>query len=332
MCPAAAVAEESAKTAADAPKLTPVTIDSYVRAETDRHFKQRVEQGALGRFHVERGPIPVDRQPVVRMNRDTPYSTAIFDLTNPVTIEMPDTRGRYQTLVIINEDHYIQHVSYAPGKYTFTREKMGTRYIQASIRTLVNPEDPADVLAMTKAQDEVRVYQSDPGKFEIPNWDYASLAKLTKAIVQMGPWLPDSRRIFGSRADTDPVRHLIGTAGGIFGIGERDALYFTRFPKNNDGAMAYSLTVRDVPVDAFWSITVYNKDGFYEAPENAISLNSYTARKSQDGSYIIHFGGDPKAPNYLRIMPGWNYVVRLYRPRAEILDGTWKFPEAVPAG
>jgi hypothetical protein len=28
---------------------------------------------------------------------------------------------------------------------------------------------------------------------------------------------------------------------------------------------------------------------------------------------------------------GWNYTVRLYRPRAEILDGTWTFPQAQPA-
>jgi hypothetical protein len=27
-------------------------------------------------------------------------------------------------------------------------------------------------------------------------------------------------------------------------------------------------------------------------------------------------------------MKGWNYTVRLYRPRIEILNGTWKFPEA----
>jgi hypothetical protein len=33
-------------------------------------------------------------------------------------------------------------------------------------------------------------------------------------------------------------------------------------------------------------------------------------------------------PNCLPIMPGWNYIVQLYRPRAQILDGTWKFPEA----
>jgi hypothetical protein len=31
-------------------------------------------------------------------------------------------------------------------------------------------------------------------------------------------------------------------------------------------------------------------------------------------------------PNCLPIMDGWNYIVRLYRPRSEILDGTWSFP------
>jgi hypothetical protein len=43
------------------------------------------------------------------------------------------------------------------------------------------------------------------------------------------------------------------------------------------------------------------------------------------------FGGcDSKIPNCLPIMPGWNYIVRLYRPRVEILNGTWKFPELKP--
>ena len=30
------------------------------------------------------------------------------------------------------------------------------------------------------------------------------------------------------------------------------------------------------------------------------------------------------------IIKGWNYTVRLYRPRAEILEGKWKFPEPKP--
>ena len=41
----------------------------------------------------------------------------------------------------------------------------------------------------------------------------------------------------------------------------------------------------------------------------------------------LRFGGSPDQPNYLHIVPGWDYVVRLYKPRKEILAGTWKFPK-----
>jgi hypothetical protein len=61
------------------------------------------------------------------------------------------------------------------------------------------------------------------------------------------------------------------------------------------------------------------------------SVNNLTAKKSADGSAAIQFGGDPAdALNYLQITKGWNYTVRLYRPRKEILKGSWKFPEPQP--
>jgi hypothetical protein len=61
------------------------------------------------------------------------------------------------------------------------------------------------------------------------------------------------------------------------------------------------------------------------------SVNSYTAAGGPDGSVTIQFGGcDGKIPNCLSIMKGWNYTVRLFRPRPEILDASWKFPLAAP--
>ena len=64
---------------------------------------------------------------------------------------------------------------------------------------------------------------------------------------------------------------------------------------------------------------------------DAYSLNSVTATRSADGSVAVQFGGcDGKIPNCLPTMQGWNYMVRLYRPRAEVLNNTWKFPEAQP--
>ncbi|VVE13707.1 hypothetical protein PHO31112_02762 [Pandoraea horticolens] len=87
-----------------------------------------------------------------------------------------------------------------------------------------------------------------------------------------------------------------------------------------------------MPVDGFWSVSVYNAEGYYEPNDlNAYSLSSITAKKGGDGTVAIQFGGcNGKIANCLPIAKGWNYMVRLYRPRAAILNGAWKFPEASP--
>ena len=42
----------------------------------------------------------------------------------------------------------------------------------------------------------------------------------------------------------------------------------------------------------------------------------------------VNFGGcGDGRPNCLPLTGGWNYTVRLYRPRPEVLDGSWSFPE-----
>jgi hypothetical protein len=238
------------------------------------------------------------------------------------------------SLMIINEDHYVPSVTYDAGPHTFTKNKVGTRYMAAAIRTLVDPADPEDVGQVHALQDGIKVDQKATGTFEVPNWDQASQKKVRDALLALSATIPSFEKAFGTKQQVDPIRHLAGTAAGWGGNPDKDATYLGVTPDKNDGMTIYKLNVRDVPVNGFWSVSVYNAEGYFEKnPLNAYSVNNITAQKSSDGSIAIQFGGcDGKIPNCIPIVKGWNYTVRLYRPRPDVLNGTWKFPEAKAAG
>lgn len=308
-----------------------VNSDNCVRAESDLYFSGIVANGGFGKFDHTREMAPLDKQTVIRLNRDTLYSSAVFDLdAGPVTINVPDTGTRFVSLLVIDEDHYAHGVYYGPGSYTLTRKVIGTRYVVAAFRFFADPNNTEDMKRVHALQDAVTVNQPAAGTFEIPEWDGKSRDKTRRALLDLGSLLPNTARMFGPRDEIDPVRHLIGAALGWGGNPDKEALYLNVTPEKNDGKSIYRLTVKDVPVKEFWSVTVYNKEGFFTPNElDAYSLNDVTAQKSQDGSITIQFGGcDGKIANCLPTPEGWNYMVRLYRPKSQILDGRWTFPVA----
>jgi hypothetical protein len=315
------------------PKPIPVTPDNFLRAESDLYFGNLVKLGGFGKFYHYREPAPLDQQTVIRLNRDTLYSGAVFDLdAGPVTVKLPDPGKRFLSLQAFDEDEYVLEVVYGSGSHSYTRQKVGTRYLALAVRILVNPDDPQDVKKVHTLQDSIWVEQDKPGRFEVPPWDSQSQKKVREALLALGTMLPDMHRAFGGKSEVDPVRHLIGAAMAWGGNPEKDAVYLNVTPERNDGKTAYWLHVKDVPVDGFWSVIVYDAQGYIQKNARGIyAFNNLTAKKDADGSVTIQFGGDPaKAQNAIPIVPGWNYMVRLYRPRREILDGSWAFPLAQP--
>ena len=309
-----------------------VTVDNFRRAETDTYFAKFVKDGGFGKFHHERALASIDHQTVIRLNRDTLYSFGVFDLdAAPVTVTLPESGKRFMSMQVIDEDQYAPNVFYAPGTYTIEKDDVGTRYVALAIRTFVDPKSPADLDAAHALQDGIRAEQKAAGRFETRAWDQPSLDKVRKALLGLAEANGglDSSRMFGRREEVDPVQHLIGTAAGWGGNPRAAAVYWGVVPQENDGTTAYQLTVRDVPVDGFWSVSVYNKKGYFEKnAKNAYTVNDVTAKPNPDGSVTIHFGGkDANATNLIPITPGWNYIVRMYRPRKEILDGSWKVPD-----
>jgi hypothetical protein len=305
-----------------------VTTNDFIRAETDAYFRRYAEKfDAFGKINHYRKLVPIDQQGVIRMNRDTLYSYGIFDLTSPVTIVKPETGGRFQSMIVVNQDHYVKLVAHEAGSYTLDQERCGTRFIGVIIRTLINESDPDDNARANQLQDRITFSQQDPGKLELPHWDPVRLQEIREILMALGSHMGDISKRFGDVAEVDPIQHLVGTAFGWGGNPPKAAQYLTAFPEKNDGITPYVLNFSAVPVDGFWSITVYNKDGFLvQNTQNIYVINDRTAKSNQDGSYQINFGGTPKAVNFMPIMEGWNYTVRLYRPRDEILSGKWVFP------
>lgn len=265
------------------------------------------------------------------MNQDTLYSATVLDLSKPVQITLQEVSGRYMSMHVVNQDHYM-YVESKPGAYELTEDSVGTRFAFVSIRTFVDVQNPDDWALAHASQDAIQLTGGGEGPFEAPDWNTDDLGVARKALNDLAVLGFDASFAFGLKEEVHPIDHLVGAAAGWGGLPKRAAFYIVDSVDQNDGESPHAITVKDVPVDAFWSITVYNADGYLEANERGVnSYNNFSAQPNDDGSYTIHFGGcDDDRVNCIPITPGWNYALRMYQPRTEILDGSWQFPAIEP--
>lgn len=308
-----------------------VNVDNFVRAETARMFDANLGRtGGVNSWWHLREPVPLDAQTVIRMNRDTLYSVAVADISEGATLSIPDTGERYCSVMVIDEDHHINGILRDPGEHALSVAAYGTPHVFVAARVFADPTDPGDIAAANAIQDSLRLESASATPYTHPEYDTTSLDATRGLLLELFEGLPDARSMFGAASDVDPVRHLVGTAFGWGGLPETEAIYITASEPR--AAEHHQLTLRDVPVDGFWSLTVYNRDGYFEPnPYNAYSLNGVTSDSEADGSVTIDLDvTDEGYRNFLYVMDGWNYVLRLYRPRAEILDGTWVAPTPSP--
>jgi hypothetical protein len=311
---------------------TPVTVATFVRAESDHMIRANMEMVGVtfGEFVHLREPTTPDNQPVIRMNQDTLYSATVLDLSKPVTITLPEIGGRYMSMHVVNQDHYC-FVEAKPGTYELTEDTVGTRFAYVTVRTFYNAGDPDDLAGAHAAQDRIEISGGGPGPFVAPNWDTNQLAIARQALGDLGKLGFDTTYAFGSQG-TGPAgrsfrrhgRRLGRPAahGRLLHHGER------REERRHDAARGHCER------RAGGCVLVHHGLQRRRLPRSERprpeQLQQLLRQPNEDGSYTIHFGGDPKGGNYLPITKGWNYAVRMYQPRQEILDGTWKFPAIEP--
>jgi hypothetical protein len=310
-----------------------VTPDNFVRAESDVQFMTVVKRGGLGRLVHQRHFPAAGHELAAWADCDVLRSHGVFDLeAGPAVVTLPESGSRFMSLEAFDEDHHTVAVFYGAGTYTFSYDNVSTRYMLMVVRTLVDAARDADFAAAHALQDEIVVARHGGGRFVIPNWDPLSLTRVRVALQLLGNTGASDDRAYGARGEVNPVRHLIGTATHWQGCPPRHITCLPGVPRHDDGQVVHRLDIGHVPVDGFWSVTVYDGNGHFltDAPARR-TVNSYFTARSPDGCVHVQFGdgGDADA-NCRAIGKGWRYLVRLYRPRAEVLGGKWRFPTARP--
>ncbi|MEZ5282888.1 MAG: DUF1214 domain-containing protein [Acidimicrobiales bacterium] len=306
-----------------------VTLDDFPRAESDINFARLVDKVGIGNFSKDPRPLEPADAVIVRQCYDFMYALGVFDLTNPITLSLPQT-DRYLSLTAISQDHYVKLLTTQPGSYSLSEADIGTRYVWIMYRIFVNALDEADIAAVNDLQDAITVEQADKGSFEIPDWSHDDLDAIRSHLAALRAWGNGPVGSFGDEGELDPVRRLLGVANGWAGIPDHHVRYVGIF-NPAEYPTHCALTVGDVPVRDFWSITVYDADGYVQPNDAKVySINNQTALRNPDGTITVNFGGPEGLANRLATMPGWNAAVRLYGPSDEIRNGTWKFPMPEP--
>ncbi len=218
----AAVMLTGAQAQGQADKTT-VTAENFPRVESDLAIKKLYDKVGLSTFDHNRLPTPVDKQPVIRMNRDTLYSRAVLDLSKPAKITMPDSGDRYMGLQFISQGHYTK-VFTKPGTYEVTQNDVGTRYVYVIVRIFQDATSDEDIKVANALQDKIVIEGGGKGPLEVPNWDLDTAAKFRSALLVLASTTADTSRFFGTPEQTTPIRQLLGSAMGWGGMPRANAV------------------------------------------------------------------------------------------------------------
>jgi len=317
---------------AETDTLKKVTPETFIRAETDNMFSTDADKTTINEFVHYRSLIPLDRQNVIRMNKDVLYSAVVVDTKGGASItipEMPD--DRYMSALVIDNDHYVPIIIHEAGTHSLPDD---TRYVIVLVRIQVlNPNDAEEIEMINNLQDQFKINASSSEPFPVFHWDRASLDSL-RAIynAEFAKYDRYPSDWAGARGEVnEETRHL--AAAGAWGLfPEKEATYINYNGGNLSGDKCYKATYEVPDNEGFWSITVYGEDGKMQS-ENVIQ-NASNTTFNEDGTFTVYFGSEencPEAENRLDITDGWNFLMRVYLPGESVLNGEYQLPEVTEA-
>jgi hypothetical protein len=298
-----------------------VTKENYATVETSRQFEiQIAKAGGINKLNLWDGVAKIDNQPIIRLNQDTVYSMGVVNVSEGATVTLPETGDRFISVQYVDENHYVYAAKYGAGTYDIP-QNTDFMYVLVRIGSESGNSDEDAVIA--DIQKQIKIDAKSTKAFTPVNYDKASLTATHKYLLsefQTGKYDPTT--FFNVKGIVNEEARQVGSAIGWGGGQMVDNIWSMR-PDSTDFS-CQSTTFEDPKNEGgFWSITVYNKDGFLFAPTN---MNSYKATPNVDGTYTVRFGCDGQANNIeIKNETGkWNAIMRAYRPSELVQSGQWK--------
>ena len=305
-----------------------VTEAYYPWAETARQMLNgQALAGGVNKFVHRPTLTPTDDQPVVRMNRDSYYSMAVVNVTEGATVTLPEVpEGKYLSMQPVTEDHRIQPMSYSGGTYELATHTGTHVYVILRYDATFTPEEVKAYHDQTSIQagSDVMFSAESVNKASFDATEKALKIKGQEITKAEGPLAAGIGRFTAPTDDTrsqySPAKHQTAAAMGWGGAQMRDNIYEIVPDMPAEGC--YQSTFEDPKNHAFWSFTVYNKQGFMF--DDVANVNSELATPNADGTYTVSLGCGADAPNRIPISNDsgvFNVTIRHYRPSDRVIEG-----------
>lgn len=302
-----------------------VTEDTYPRAESERQMIVRQTNAGINKFEHKYELTPTDKQDVVRMNRDTYYSFATINVSKGAKAIMPKIpEGMYMSIMTITLDHRIQPMQYGSGEFELSTHVGDYIFLVVRLDARLTKEQA------NKIQDQMKIVAGSDVPMAVKPYDKKSFESVEKELKAQMPALlkkEGNEALINMFTDIDEKydtfnekKWKIGAAVGWGGALKTDNIY--EISKNYPSDTCYQATFEDPENKAFWSVTVYNADGFMFS--DFANYSSNTAVKNEDGTYTLSFGcGDDAINNIPTANESgqFNLAMRHYQRSEKVAKG-----------
>jgi hypothetical protein len=302
-------------------QTVPVTIDNFNQAIFVKFAKNWTARGAdQAIVHLPILAPAGDKAPVVRMNQDSVYSSAVVKADKDgmirVTIDEFEnetgTKDLYTSVHVLDENSAAPLYKVGPGEYEV---KIDTEWAFVIFRAggVADKTDLTDPLA---AQSRFHVdYSSTDEPYNPVHYDRKQLDEVEAKLKQ--EFLVSGEDFFYVKSsdspDADNYLQAMSNAQGWGGMPvEEGVSNIYRNTQQFDGSQCQQTTFEEPDNKYFTSITLYDDRG-YMLETDRFSINSYEWDKNEDGTVTISFNCGKDALNNLETNDmDFNYTVRNY--------------------